>query len=121
MFSRIASGSRVSITCLRKPTLGTPVWEVHAALDRVGEADEPSVSSWIPDVDDLSVEDLLDLAADDVVDRLLVELAGNRLLDAVDQRQLGVPLPCLVHEARVVEGHAKAARRASSGDPGRPR
>ena len=44
------------------------------------------------DVDDLGVEDLLDLVADDVVDRLQFELSGDRLLDAVDQRELGVPL-----------------------------
>ena len=41
----------------------------------------------------LGVEDLLDLVADHVVDRLHLELARKRRLDAVDQRQFGVPLP----------------------------
>jgi hypothetical protein len=34
----------------------------------------------------------LDLVADDVVDRLLVELARDGGLDAADQGELGVPL-----------------------------
>ena len=38
---------------------------------------------------DLGVEDLLDLVADQVVHRLHVELGGEALLDAVDDRQLG--------------------------------
>ena len=62
------------------------------------------------DVDDLGVEDLPDPVADGVVDRLQLELAGDGVLDAVDQRQLGVPLPRLVHEPRVLERHAQAAR-----------
>ena len=61
------------------------------------------------DVDDLGVEDLLDLVAHDVVDRLHLELARERLLHAVDQRQLGIPLPRLVHQPRVLERHAQAA------------
>ena len=52
------------------------------------------------DGDPLRVEDLLDLVADDVVDGLHLELAGQRRLDAVDQRELGVPLPCLLDRAR---------------------
>ena len=58
------------------------------------------------DGDDLGVEDLLDLVADDVVDRLHLELAGERLLDAVDQRELGVPLPRLLDRARARERRA---------------
>ena len=50
------------------------------------------------------------LVADDVVDRLRVELAGDRLLHAVDQRELGVPLPRLVYEPRVLERDAETAR-----------
>ena len=60
------------------------------------------------DVDDLRVEDLAQLLADDVVDRLLVELAGDRLLDAVDHRELGDPLPRLVDEPCVLERDAEA-------------
>ena len=52
---------------------------------------------------------VLDLVADDVVDRLQLQLARERVLDAVDQRQFGVPLPRLVHEARVLERDAEAA------------
>src|SRR5947209_3998746 len=38
------------------------------------------------------------------------ELARDRLLHAVDQRQLRVPLPRLVHEPRVLERNTEAAR-----------
>jgi hypothetical protein len=58
------------------------------------------------DVDDLRVEDLLDLVADDVVDRLQLELAGKRLLDAVDQRQLCVALARLLDRPRARESAA---------------
>ena len=71
--------------------------------------DQPGRLVEDADVDDLRVEDLLDLVADDVVDRLQLELAGDRLLHAVDQRELGVPLPGLVHEPRVLERDAEAA------------
>ena len=61
------------------------------------------------DAHDLRVEDLLELVADEVVDRLRVELARDRLLHAVDQRELRVPLPRLVDEPRVLERDAQAA------------
>ena len=67
------------------------------------------------DVDDLGVEDLLDLVADEVVHRLHVELCGEALLDAVDDRQLGGALVGLgqqalrlVEQPRVLEGDAQA-------------
>ena len=60
------------------------------------------------DVHDLRVEDLLDLVAHDVVDRQQLELAGERLLDAVDQAELSIALAGLVDEARVVECDAEA-------------
>ena len=85
------------------------VGEADAPLDRVRVADQPGGEVEDADVDDLGVEDLLDLVADDVVDRLHLELARERLLHAVDQRQLGVPLPRLVHQPRVLERHAEAA------------
>jgi hypothetical protein len=60
-------------------------------------------------------EDLADLVADRVVDALHVELGGERLLDAVDDRELGRALLAfleealrLVEEARVLERHAHA-------------
>ena len=37
-----------------------------------------------------------------------LELTGQRVLHAVDQRELGVPLPRLMHEPRVLERHAQA-------------
>ena len=85
------------------------VREPLAALDHVREAEEARGLVEDRDVDDLGVEDLLELVADEVVDRLRVELAGDRRLDAVDQRELGIPLPGLVDEPRVLEGDAEAA------------
>ena len=81
-----------------------------AALDQVRVMDEPGRLVDRRDRDDLRVEDVADPVADGVVDRLRVELARDRLLHAVDQRQLGVPLPRLVHQPRVLERHAEAAR-----------
>ena len=72
------------------------VREAHAALDLVREVEQAGRFVVDRDVDDLRVEDLLDLVADDVVDRLELELAGERGLDAVDQRELGVALPGLL-------------------------
>ena len=86
-----------------------------------GKCMSPVASSSVAIVDDLRVEDLPDLVADGVVDRLRVELARDRLLHAVDQRQLGVPLPRLVHQPRVLERHAQAARPASPAAAGRSR
>jgi hypothetical protein len=82
--------------------------ESDASLDRVREPRHLGSEVEDPDVDDLGVEDLLDLVADDVVDGLEFELSGERLLDTVDQRELGVPLPRLVHQARVLERDAEA-------------
>ena len=86
-----------------------------------GKRMRPADRSYDPDVDDLGVEDLLDLVADEVVHRLHVELGGEPCLDAVDDRQLGGALVGLgqqplrlVEEPRVLEGHAQAARRAWS-------
>ena len=88
--------------------------EPLAALDRV--RDDMSTGRLVEhrDEDGLGVEDLLDLVADEVVDRLRIELAGDRLLDAVDQRELGVPLSGLVDEAGVVERDAEAAGESTS-------
>ena len=55
------------------------VGEAHAALDRVREVDRAGLAVEDPDVDDLGVEDLLDLVADEVVHRLHVELARRGL------------------------------------------
>ena len=80
-----------------------------ASLDHVGEGEQPARLVVDGDADDLRVEHLADPVADEVVDRLRVELPGDRGLDAVDQRQLGVPLPGLLDEARVLERGADTA------------
>ena len=68
-------------------------------------------------VDVARVEDLGDLVADEVDDRLEVELGREALLDAVDDRELGIALlglleqPLrLVEQPRVLECHAHAVR-----------
>ncbi len=85
------------------------VRETDASLDRVRVMRESRLEVEHADVDNLGVEDLLDLVADDVVDRLKLELTGERVLDAVDQRQLGVALACLVYQPRVLERDAQAS------------
>jgi hypothetical protein len=70
-----------------------------AALDDVREVHDPRRLVQGHDPDDLRVEDLLDPVADGVVDRLRLELAGECVLHAVDQRELGVPLPRLLDGA----------------------
>ena len=59
------------------------------------------------------MEDVTDLVADRVIDALDVELGGKRLLDAVDDGELGGALLGLleqalrlVEEARILERHA---------------
>ena len=79
-----------------------------ATLDRVRRVQEPSCLVERVDGDDLRVEDVPDPIADRVVDRLQVELARQSVLHRVDQRQLRVSLPRLVHEPRVLERHAQA-------------
>ena len=74
-----------------------------------GSGSSPAAKSKMPMSTTWASKISLDLVADDVVDRLHLELARERLLHAVDQRQLGVPLPRLVHEPRVLERHAEAA------------
>ena len=80
------------------------------SLDEVGVVREPGRLVERGDDDRLGVEDVSDPFADGVVDRLRLELACDRVLHAVDQRQLRVPLPRLVHEAGVLECDAEAAR-----------
>jgi hypothetical protein len=70
-----------------------------SSLDRVDETQQACRLVVNRNVDGLRVEDISDLVADCVVDRLLVELARDRLLHAVDQRQLGVPLSRLLDRA----------------------
>ncbi len=57
-------------------------------------------------VGDVGVERLPHLLADELDQRLEVELRGERLADAVHGRELGDALARLLHEARVLEGDA---------------
>ena len=82
------------------------VREAHAALDRVREVEQAGGLVEDGDVDDLCVEDVADPVADGVVDRLQLELAGERFLDAVDQRELCVALARLLDRPRSREGGA---------------
>jgi hypothetical protein len=82
------------------------VREARAALDRVGEVHQVRGLVVDTNVDDLGVEDLLELVAHEVVDRLRIELAGDRRLHAVDQCELGVPLARLLDRARPRQGGA---------------
>ena len=77
--------------------------EALAALDHVREGQKSAGLVVDRDAHDLGVEDLLELVADEVVDRLRIELAGDRRLHAVDQRELRVSPPGLVDELCVVE------------------
>ena len=85
------------------------VREAHAALDRVREVQQAGGLVEDGDVDDLRVEDFLELVADEVVDRLRIELTGDRRLHAVDERELRVSLAGLVDELCVVERDSQAA------------
>jgi hypothetical protein len=82
----------------------------YAALDRIRELEQSGCLGVDGDIEHLRVEDVADPVADDFVDRLRVQLTGDRLLHAVDQSELGVPLPRLADEPRVVERGAKAPR-----------
>ena len=74
------------------------VRKADAALDRVGEAQQACLGVVDADVDDLRVEDVAELVADEVVDGLQLELAGEPLLHAVDERELGNTPPRLVQQ-----------------------
>ena len=93
------------------------IGEADSALDRVRELHQVGLPVVDPDIDDLGVEDLADLVADQVIHRLHVELGREALLDARDDRQLGRSLvglgqepPRLVEQARVLERNAHARR-----------
>jgi hypothetical protein len=62
------------------------VGEPDAPLDRVREVDQTVVLVEDPDVDDLSIEDLLQPIADEVVHRLQAEPLGQGPLDVLDER-----------------------------------
>ena len=65
------------------------------------------------------LENLAHLVADQVDDRLEVELGGHALLDAVDDRQLGRALLGLLQQPlRLVEQAGVFERHAHGGDDG---
>jgi hypothetical protein len=85
----------------------------HPALDRISGVHEPGLVVDQRDVDHLRIEDLLDAIPDQVVHRLHLEVLRQPALHVVDECQLGVPLPGLFEQPRVLERDAQA-----SGDRG---
>ena len=81
-----------------------------AALVVVGELDLPGGLVVQGDVGDVGVEGLAHLLADELDQRVEVELRRERLADAVHRRQLADALARLLHEPRVLERDGEAAR-----------
>ena len=75
---------------------------------RVGEGEHPARLVVDGDADHLRVEHVAHTVADELVDGQRVELPDDRGLEAAAQRQLGVPLPCLLDEARVLDADPDA-------------
>ena len=61
------------------------------------------------DVDDVGSEDVAELVAEPLDQRVQIQLVGECLTDAVDDRELRRALPCLLEEAGVLESDAQAA------------
>ena len=59
-------------------------------------------------VADVRIERPPHLLADELEQRLQIELARQRLADLVDRRELGEALPGLVDQANVFQGDAEA-------------
>ena len=79
-------------------------------LKRIGEPDLTCLVIDHTDVHGLRVEDLVEPLADEVVHRLHLEVLGEPPLDVVDEGELGVPLACLLEEARVLESDTQVPR-----------
>ena len=84
-------------------------------VERVGEFHDARLRIVDTNAQERVVEHLPDLVADRVVHALQAKLARERLLHAVDDRELRGPLLALLEEAlrlveqpRVLEGHAHA-------------
>ena len=96
-------------TGARPQSLATP--DDVELVDQVGLRVVPA------DADVVARKHLAQLVADDVDDRLEVELGGHPLLDAVDHRQLGVALLGFLQQAlRLVEQARVLERDAHAGD-----
>ena len=100
---------------------GGLVGEAFPALERVRVVDHPGLTVEDADVDDLRVEDLDETIADEVVHRLHLEVLGEAALDVVDERELGVALPCLLEQPGVLERDAEAPREGRRGAERLPR
>ena len=89
--------------------------EAIGPLVDVGEGHGLGGAIEHPDHDDLGVEDLAHLVADEVVHRLHVELGGQALLDAVDDGQFRRALVRLAEQPlRLVEQAGVLQRRAEA-------
>ena len=104
------------MTALRKPPygMGSSGYRTPRSI-AYGLWKTPAAPIEDRDIDDLGVEDLADLVADEVVHRLHVELGREALLDAGDDGQLGGSLVGLGQQtaglgkqACVLEGDAHA-------------
>ena len=82
-----------------------------AALDEVGDAQQAAVALDDADAHDLGLEDLADLLAHQVIDRLHLQLRRQAGLYAVDDRQLGRALALGLVALGVEQRHAHAWRR----------
>ena len=98
MFSLMTSVSRVRRTCAAKPVSRSgseSIVDPLPVLVDVGIVNQVRLRVVDADAQVGVVEDLADLVADGVVDALHVELGGERLLHAVDDRELGGALLAL--------------------------
>ena len=84
--------------------------ESLTTLDRIREPDLTCLVIDHTDIHGLRVEDLVEPLADEVVHRLHLEVLGEPPLDVVDEGELGVPLACLLEEARVLESDTQVPR-----------
>ena len=116
--SLMTSGCRVCRRSLRSRFSGTRARRTidSACRARRCRGNGRGWSAVVPaDADVAGVEYVAQLVADQVDDRLEVQLGGHALLDAVDHGQLGVALLgfleqplCLVEQARVLQRDAHA-------------
>ena len=91
----------------------------HAVLEDVARVPLPALGVPPADADVAGGEHLAQLVADEVDDRLQLELGGHALLDAVDHREFGVALLGLLQQAlRLVEQARVLERRAQARDHG---
>ncbi len=93
---------RPSPMVMEGTTAVRPVLEVVDEVDPAGRRVEQG------DVGDVGVEGLAGPVADELDERVHVELGRRRLADLVDRRELRRPASGLLHQPGVLEGHAEA-------------